>query len=221
MFEKQFRYLLAATTLITGMVSGQAAQAETITLEPHSTWAIDYAEDSCALRRYFGGEGAPVFLEMRQFAPESSLQFIIASEHYSLKRRNRARDIMLRFLPGEDAVRGNMPFNMAFDDDHKGFTFSSRFWPTQTESEIDPNSLLQIEGRDERESAISSIEIINGFRDNLIFQTGSMLPPMQAMRTCLDELLEHWGIDAEAHRTLSQIAQPVDIAEWAQKVLDV
>ena len=33
---------------------------------------------------------------------------------------------------------------------------------------------------------------------------------MEAMRDCLDELLNHWGIDAEAHATLSRRVLPAD-----------
>jgi TonB family protein len=41
---------------------------------------------------------------------------------------------------------------------------------------------------------------------------------MAAMRTCLDELLEHWGLDAAIQRTLSRSAHPVDQMGWARRV---
>ena len=38
---------------------------------------------------------------------------------------------------------------------------------------------------------------------------GSMGEPMKAMRACTDELLDHWGLDAAAQRSLQRLPVPV------------
>ena len=71
---------------------------------------------------------------------------------------------------------------------------------------------------DQQESRVTGITIRRAFNRTLFLKTGSMHAPMEAMRTCLDELMTHWGIDVEAHRTLSRRVQPVDQAAWAGEI---
>ena len=68
---------------VSGISAGELAaqEADVLRLGPSSPWVMDYAEDSCALRRTFGEVGRQVTLEMRQFSPDSSIQFSIFSEN--------------------------------------------------------------------------------------------------------------------------------------------
>lgn len=58
------------------------------------------------------------------------------------------------------------------------------------------------------------------FGRTLTLQTGSMHQPMEAMRTCLDELITHWGFDAAVQRTLSRPVKPIDQMGWSRRVLN-
>lgn len=68
------------------------------------------------------------------------------------------------------------------------------------------------------ESEIAGLVIESAFDETLSLRTGSLHGPMEAMRTCLDELLTHWGIDAEAHKTLSRPVEPIDYARLVREV---
>lgn len=225
MFGMNYRYLTAVMALGLGLFAGHSAQAETITLEPHSNWTLDYGDDSCALRRDFGGAESPVFLEMRQYSPDSSMQMLVASAHHTRRRNSsdyrRQRTRQIRFLPDEEG-RSADGFYINFPDDIGGITFTATLRTAEylPSAEV-PRPEWPDAARDEREAQVYAIEIANVFRDDLILQTGRLHAPMEAMRTCLDELLTHWGVDVEAHRTLTRKAVPLNMVEWAREVQEV
>ncbi len=64
--------------------------------------------------------------------------------------------------------------------------------------------------RDQAEKEITGLFVGEAFSENLILETGEMHEPMAAMRSCLDELVTHWGVDAEEHRNLSRRVWPAD-----------
>ena len=56
-----------------------------------------------------------------------------------------------------------------------------------------------------------------GFAKPLVLQTGKMSAPMNALRDCLDSLLESWGMNVEAHRSLRQPAELLNIPDiWKE-----
>ena len=60
--------------------------------------------------------------------------------------------------------------------------------------------------RNTQESETRGVLIERAFSDPLFLRTGNLHPAMEAMRSCLDDLYSHWGIDVEAHRTLRRPA---------------
>ena len=51
-----------------------------------------------------------------------------------------------------------------------------------------------------------------------MLQTGSLAAPMEALNLCVDELMGHWGIDLEAHKTLTRPALPINLPKVARLV---
>jgi len=74
--------------------------------------------------------------------------------------------------------------------------------------------------RDAQERAVTGIVLKRAFRQEVFVRTGALHAPMQAMRTCIDELMSHWGIDVQAHRTLSREVEPVDQRQWGREVAE-
>ena len=42
---------------------------------------------------------------------------------------------------------------------------------------------------------------------------------MAVMRSCLDDLLGHWGINVEAHRSLMRQVKPRDMERWVRPII--
>jgi hypothetical protein len=70
------------------------------------------------------------------------------------------------------------------------------------------------------EKEAEGLLIERAFNEPLFLRTGSLRAPMDAMRTCLDELYSHWGIDVEAHKTLSRPAIPLDYARIVREITE-
>lgn len=64
--------------------------------------------------------------------------------------------------------------------------------------------------RNAAESEVTGLFVGEAFEEQFVLETGAMHEPMEAMRGCLDELITHWGVDAEAHRSLRRRVWPAD-----------
>lgn len=74
------------------------------------------------------------------------------------------------------------------------------------------DALYQVYGR------VEGLIVRDAFNRNLYLHTGELGAPMQAMQKCLDELYSHWGIDVEAHRTLSRPVRPLNFDDFSQRI---
>ena len=76
--EKFIAALLAGIGLASS--TGAPAAEEPLALQPSSDWVLDYAENSCALRRAFGDGPQKVFLELDNFALWDNFRVTIMAE---------------------------------------------------------------------------------------------------------------------------------------------
>lgn len=61
---------------------------------------------------------------------------------------------------------------------------------------------------DQRKAAVTELFIGRPLSTPVILKLGAMDKPLAVLSTCLDELMTHWGIDAEKHRNLTLAARP-------------
>jgi TonB family protein len=184
-------------------------------MTPSTNWVLDYAEDSCALRRNFESSGEQATLELRQFGPGDSVQVILVSD--TLSRTGRAPRV--RFEPDDDYFE---PMASLLLDDGQlgGVMYSDTLRPPALKGREAPDGDWPEGEREARERAITGLSVTGSFERALTLRTGTLGEPMKAMRTCLDELLTHWGLDAAAQRTRSRPVKPIDQMTWAKRVRD-
>lgn len=196
---------------VAAAVAQTAQGAETETVKPSSPWNIDYSENSCALRRTFGEGNKTVLLELRQFAPGDDFSVAVVSKGLAF-RKSPPR---VRFLPETESRTIKAPVFLKTDSGSSGVSWSDTLFQIGNEemnakarayAPIPPRSDAEYKSR---EAAVTGLEVANSFEPTIFVATGAMHQPMLAMRKCLSELLTQWGVDAEAHRTLSRIAWPV------------
>jgi TonB family protein len=190
-----------------------AAAEEPRTMTPSSSWVVDYADDSCALRRAFAQGTDKAILEMRQFAPNNQFQISVISDTLHVNRTVPR----VRFEPDETwfEAEGAM---LSDAGQFSGFVY----WDSLRRHDTEPNGeslpVWTDEDRAAREQSITGLSVRRVFEREFLLQTGAMHAPMEAMRSCLDELLTHWGLDAAAQRTLSRPAMPRNLQEWARRI---
>jgi hypothetical protein len=202
-------FALAAAFALSGAVA-HAAQ-EPLVLQPASPWQMDYADDSCALRRLFTAGETRVVLDLRQFAPDSSIMATVMADGLSRTQRG----VTFRYEPSAEwRDAGSALYTRPSEKfkEFSGFIFTADILPDDEPMEDD-------DGRIESEKALrqaqafkdtTGFSVARGFGREITLKTGPLGAPHEAMRTCLEELTAHWGIDAEAHKSLTRRAVPKD-----------
>lgn len=199
--------------LAAGAAPPLVTAAAPLRMAPASKWVMDYADDSCALRRQFQGGKDTAILELREFGPGDVFQVLISSDTLS----GTKQPARVRFEPDDSF---SSPQTYFFDD---GQTHGVVFHDS-----LSPNAAAQTRKKDEqprpaterdaRERAITGLSLTGSFTQGVVLETGAMHAPMEAMRACLDELLDHWGLDAAVQRTLSRPAEPRNMMAWARRL---
>jgi len=199
---------LAIAAALSALIACPAAAED---FAPSSAWTLDYDDDSCALRRMFGAGENRVYLEFRRFEPDTSLQIVIASERMNARNPSNFR---YRFSSEAD-WRDTPGINITLDNEFSGVIFNTVLFRTP-EGMTDPDRdayLRSIDWRAQEREIVSRTDAITlrgAYRRELTLQLGPMGPPMAALNECIDELMTHWDIDVEAHKTLTRAAIPID-----------
>lgn len=210
----KFNRIIAASISATLLYSTPSFAQENIAhLEPSSNWQVDYGEESCSLRRTFGSENASVHLEIMQQVPGAYFQVTIASTSYDIS----GSDALFRFEPDETPlVPHYLRLGATGDLAVLRYTDSlQRNVPDQPAAPIDWTD----EERNERERLITALAIDHGFQRDMILQTGEMHAPMEALRACMSDLYGSWGVNLEAHATLSRPVQQKHAEQVLQRLL--
>jgi hypothetical protein len=168
---------------------------------------MDYADDSCQLKRRFGDGNDTTFLSLERMGPGDALGLILASKSLDVNIRKKMK---IRF--GEEA-ESEVPYLKAVGADGTSVisVASTRLAPLE---DAQKDEIAEADGgpiliSPAQELAVEQIAFWNAFRTPLTLATGSLGPPMAAMRACTDELLTHWGVDLEVQQTLSRKLEPV------------
>jgi hypothetical protein len=212
---------LAVSFLLFAVATSPAAPAlaqEDEALAPDTPWVLDYDTDSCALRRAFGGGEKRAYLEMRRFGPGADLQVVVAT---NWMRAENPATFKYRFnnqTEWSDVTRAPT-LNMA--DDFKGAIFTGGLIELPGYSKLKKAKDRQafLDGIDlpaaEREAAAKAdtLFVRGAFRRQLVLKLGSLDKPMAALNACVDELTTHWGIDVEAHKSLTRKADAINLDE--------
>lgn len=210
---KQAFAVLISVALLTGSPEAYAAESPTV-LQPASPWNLDYSEDSCALRRSFGQGEWETLLEMRQFAPGEGLSFTILTKTY--KPGLMARYFVSIDPEPEPTFQGNGR-TVDAKDGFGGVVFTRMLLRKPERDVADGPSTPTLAEIEAREKTVTGITLSKGFDRPFTLQTGAMRKPMDAMRSCMTELLAHWGLDAATQLSLTRKAEPLHsdtISRW-------
>lgn len=211
--------MLAVVSSLLFSAVPSAAEETLRLLPPASPWAVDYAEDSCALRRSFGAADKQVVWELRQFEPGNTFYVTVVGKGIRVSTAGKVRAV---FDPGKSIDRDKDIRFVTYANGLQGFTYLTSLTRSDSNREqpasgADLRELNDAE-RDLREKAITGYSVTKGLAFPATLQTGELHAPMRAMRQCLDELVTHWGIDAAAQKTLTRRAKALDQQLWARRI---
>ncbi|MEM8697436.1 MAG: energy transducer TonB [Pseudomonadota bacterium] len=219
-------FLWACIAVATAMCGTSSALAdEPRRLEGSSPWHLTYAEDSCRVVRQFGEGDNQVTLILDRYEPGDLFRLMLAGR--PVRNVDADREAQVRF--GEYETEQRLPFERGDLGDLPAMIFTapmsigplmrdeeSGLVETTAENEEDRDSVAALSAQI-RQNRIAEDRYrnahyiwVNARRMSPVrLETGSMNQLFAAFDLCLDELLTHWGIDAEAHQSLTRIAMPV------------
>jgi len=202
------RPLIAVIALFTtvSLPVAAAAKEQPLRLAPASKWALDYAEDSCRLVRMFGEGADQTVLLIERFEPSEVFSLIVAGK--PLRSTEVRSEAKLRF--GPDQSEQKQIFSSGDFADRPALVFHSSMTirPKADANASDQGDIeLAKPVQPDEEAAVSYLAINTAARNTVILDTGSMGAPFQALRTCTDTLVEHWGLDVKQQASLSRKAK--------------
>ena len=211
------RFAALAMGLAALALSGEAAAQDPPGLVPSTPWNLHYDDDSCALRRTFGEGDRRAYLELRRFDRAPALQAVVTSNWMSARSPSA-----LQYRFADDADWSDAPSNtLTMEGGFSGVLFAPSLITLREIEDVEDlaERAARLQAIDwqkmEREAAAraDSLTLRGAFRRPLTLQLGSLEKPLEALNQCIDELMTHWGIDVEAHKTLTRPAVPINLRE--------
>ncbi|MFM9934713.1 MAG: energy transducer TonB [Novosphingobium sp.] len=194
-----------ASLLIALALLPQAAQAAQPVLEPLDKWVLNYADDSCRLARTFGKNEDKVLLVLDQFMPAGLLDLSLIGKRFGRFAENRV-SLSSTFGPDlpagefQDALTGTVgPDKTAI------LMIGGRYLLNRVQVKGASDELFST--TKEQEDAVTELRIAASSM-LITLHTGSMGPPLAAMRTCISDLVKTWGLDPAQQEALGRRPVP-------------
>jgi protein TonB len=183
-------------------------------MAPSSDWVVDYAEHSCALRRAFRAGEDQVILEFRLYGPGDWMEVVVVSD--TVPRTRRAPRV--RFEPDHAWHEPTSPLFVDAAPRH-GVIYSDSLRPSALKPSDGAWPPWPDQDRDAREQAVVALTVADSFERDLTLETGRMHRPMQALRTCVQDLVSQWGLASVAPGTLARGPVPKELADWVRRAM--
>jgi hypothetical protein len=201
---------------LAAVLAAPAAGQDTLTLKPSGDWTLDYAEDSCTLRRTFGGGESPAWLEIMQLAPGVTYRITVSSSGLPMSRR---RAPAVRFLPDGAESSYDLAAYGDYGEGFEGVAFYAMILPT-TPEDVAQLGVVPTNGAVvASEAGTTGVEVRRAFDPPIVLQTGSLEGPLEAMRACMTDLVAHWDLGSAKGKLLSRPV-PRNMARWSSPIRD-
>lgn len=214
-----FRLSLVFVALLLPLQSAHA-EKEPIRLNASTDWYVSYEDDSCRLGREFGEGKEKIIIRMIRFGPGHDFRLTIAGQPVKMnKSRKRYR---IRFGEHEPYQKvsfgigklGELPALIGFNQMGIG-SWQHIDTKTLVTNDGEELSYSHYDISEDRYAAARDIYVDLPYRKTTVLVTGSLAKPFAAFDTCVNKLMEDWGIDVERHKNRAIAPRPVSSpARW-------
>jgi len=196
---------------IAGLLAAPAAQAQDgpAVFKASSVWAADYGDDYCRLVRTFSDGKDDINLVLQRIQPGADTQLILIGN--SLRSFRGATQLQWHFLPNDSERKSNFMRSETGDGQQYFRIDGVMFAPPAPPPPGTPFGTVPPYDRDADQAAgknFTGLAIDGGLTKPVRLETGRLDPVVGALQACTDDLIKTWGLDAEAHKTLSAPAVP-------------
>ena len=188
------------------------AQDETRSFTMQGSWSLDAGDDYCRLAGVFANGGDEIAFALERNRAENFARLILIGD--GIVPFRGAEEMGYRFIP--ENVQRSARFLRSETGDGRDY-FNLGLVSFDEMPSGPPDFAAVYDRADELAFAtgINAFVFDEGLRQPIRIETGFMRGPMQALQACTDDLLRVWGLDYEAHQTMTRRAAPVGNAgEW-------
>ncbi len=217
-----FAALLAAGSTALAPVAVQAQDQSPLVFTQSGSWSLDFGDDYCQLASVYSSGEEEIGLALERNRSDNLLRLILVGD--SIRTFRAADQIGYSYLPsGEERsaryIKSETPdgrayFNFGniiigpdpfagFDEGGPGGHGAATDAPPPVQPPYDRAAELEFAG------GMTGIEFEAGLLRAFRLETGSLRAPVQALQTCMDDLLVEWGLDHEKHQAMTRRAAPV------------
>lgn len=214
------RFALSATA-VAMVFAASATAAEPRRFAPTANWNIDYQPDRCRLSRTFSDGAEELTLTIERFEAGDNFSMAISGPPI---RNLPEVNAEYRFAE-QSEYSGKRGVSVFAEDLGRAVLFRSTQLFSYTELKtmgpagtaapqytLAPFGTFRIVGA--MEATRSDLFIRQGRRE-FHLQSGSWGPPMEALRTCVTDLIVSWGLDTKVQQNLRSLPVPLgDRTEW-------
>lgn len=238
----RFSTALAASAALIALVAAPIrAQDAPRVFERQGSWSLDAGEDYCRLARSFTDGENTLALAMERNQLGNSYQLVLVGD--DLRTFRNATTLGYRYLPGGEErqamfITSQTPEGQTYLNlgtiqmgEPEGFNVADAQRGRVPEGPPPGFTTGRVEGRYvpepyDRAAEISFASSVDGFAfergllSAIRLETGPLGGAMQALQACTDDLVRSWGLDWEAHQSLSARAEPAEAQpDWIRRNL--
>jgi len=174
-----------------------ALAADPVTLDPSSQWLVDFAPERCTIARQFGSGEDHTALKLSTVGPGRGFDLTLIGRHARIGRPEKGvyGHIALSFAAsGPDAEASVVVGKMGRDP---AFVAQGLVEIAADGSAVSDDYL---KAEPERFAMIDRIEFTDGLSGKVTLKTGKMYAVFSMLERCEWQLVEEWGLDADANR---------------------
>lgn len=194
--------LLAVSLLFAG--KAVAAERAAVSFPKSGKWVANYDVDACHLIAQFGSGDNAIIARFTRYQPGDEFDLSIIGKPVQLAGNETPVRIGFGLAPQSEGVTGilgtsgKQPLLILNSTRLDG-------WRAVKEDDRPPAGVTP-----EQETRVTALTLDLTSRRRLTLGLGSMGKPMAALRTCMDNLLKHWGYEPEVQARLTRWATPVN-----------
>lgn len=186
--------------------AGIAAKAQDRQLQPSSSWQMFYDNESCDLSRRFGEGEERLTLYLQQFAPGDSFEARLVGAPLGRERVLRRAEVQFQTQEAYKLTSLRIVKSTDGDPVLLAGVLSLEPWD-YVAKQLRPITPVEA-------AAITNVAFKLPGEPRLVLAIGLFSKVRDAMRSCMDDLVRHWGLDPAAVRDLRSRPVPIASLEW-------
>lgn len=175
-------------------------------------WALDYGDDYCRLASTFNNGRKDVFLALERIEASPLMRVVLVGD---IRMYRGAMEMGFTLLPSGSERK--VPFVSSQTADGQRYVNLGPQMLAEMPAPAGPlPAAISAPPPYDRAAELAAAENVDamlfqsGLTEAIRLETGSLRAPVEALQLCVDELLDHWGLDADRHAAMSRQAWPAE-----------